>query len=170
MAEILVIDDEALVRRHVSDVLVAAGHTVRQAGDGRAGLAALQAAAPDLVVCDLFMPGMEGLETIRELRRSAPALPVVAVSGGGRWDLLELLESAAVLGATIALSKPLSRAALLQAVRELLDGTPRSAPPCPEALRRAGEKGLCSQLRSCARAGSSIWCGASRPPTTPTHN
>jgi hypothetical protein len=73
-------------------------------------------AAVDLVFCDLFMPDKEGLETIREIRRDHPGVPVVAVSGGGFAGRLDLLGVARRLGAVQAIRKPFTVQAVLEVV------------------------------------------------------
>src|SRR5689334_14152892 len=81
MARILVIDDEPTVCAAIDVVLTRAGHRVTAAQDGGAGIDAFQDGAFDLVLLDLFMPGVEGLETIRRLRERAGNVPIVAMSG-----------------------------------------------------------------------------------------
>ena len=83
MADILLIDDEAQMRRMIVRVLNAAGHTVREAADGRVGIELFRDAVPALVITDIVMPDMEGIELIRELRRLEPSVPILAISGGG---------------------------------------------------------------------------------------
>ena len=117
MAEILVIDDEAQMRRLIARYLNGAGHTVHQAGNGRDGLALFHRVHPVLVITDIVMPDMEGIEMIRELRKEAPATPILAISGGGP---AVYLRAATGMGATAALAKPFSADALLSAVENLL--------------------------------------------------
>ena len=73
MAEILVIDDDRQLRRLLSRVLKGAGHTVQEANDGKEGIALFHRTRPALVITDIVMPDTEGIETIQELRREAPA-------------------------------------------------------------------------------------------------
>lgn len=120
MADILVIDDEVAMRRLLSRVLTNAGHTVHEAADGQSGIALFHEVHPALVITDIVMPEMEGIETIRELRRTGPKLPILAISGGSHPVYLR---AAAGLGATAALSKPFAPEALLATVTELLDAT-----------------------------------------------
>jgi CheY-like chemotaxis protein len=117
MTTILVIDDELPMRRLLSRVLGAAGYTVHEAADGRAGIALFREVHPALVITDIVMPGMEGIETIRELRRNELSVPILAISGGGPPLYLR---AAAGLGATTALTKPFAAADLLTTVNELL--------------------------------------------------
>lgn len=118
MARILIIDDERLIRRLARLTLESAGHQVEEADDGDAGLAAYRERPADVVLCDLFMPGRDGLETIPELCRAGAR--VVAVSGGGQAGALGLLGVARKMGARAALAKPFGRAELLGAVEEAL--------------------------------------------------
>src|SRR5690242_8002624 len=83
MAQILVIDDEPMLRRTLRAVLERAGHTVVEAEDGNQGLEQFNVQRPDLVLTDIIMPNREGVETIGEMRRQAPDLPIIAMSGGG---------------------------------------------------------------------------------------
>jgi CheY-like chemotaxis protein len=120
MAKILVIDDEALLTRSLSVILTKAGHTVVSADNGKAGLEVFAREKPDLVITDIIMPVMEGIEAIQELRAKDPTLPIIAVSGGGRTKNLEFLRIAEKLGANAALGKPFSKEQLLEAVRKCL--------------------------------------------------
>ena len=110
---VLVVDDDDYVRSFMVRVLDAAGYLVDEATDGRVALKRFAAARPDLVITDLVMPEMEGLEFIRELRRRAPDLPILAISGGGRGDPRVYLGLAKQLGAWQTLEKPFDREALL---------------------------------------------------------
>ncbi len=122
MARVLVIDDEPLVRGLVRSMLKRAGHDAVEAIDGDEGLHAAAAGGFDLVVCDLFMPGKDGIETIRELHERFPDLPIIAVSGGAFGGALDLLGPAQVLGARLALRKPFTYQELLDAVARALGG------------------------------------------------
>jgi CheY-like chemotaxis protein len=84
MAHVLVIDDDVDVRWVIRRAVQADGHTVSEAGDGDEGLQRFAEQPPDLVITDILMPGREGIETIIELRRRRPELPILAISGGSR--------------------------------------------------------------------------------------
>jgi CheY-like chemotaxis protein len=142
MANILVIDDELPMRRLLVRLLTRAGHTVHAAEDGQLGLALFHKVEPELVITDIVMPEMEGIETIRELRRNGPAVPILAISGGATPLYLH---AAAELGATAALPKPFATDALLSTVNELLGAAapksasaaaPTDAAPDPGSTRR----------------------------------
>ncbi len=118
MADIVVIDDETRYRRLIAQVLTGAGHDVRQAGDGAEGLTMCRQRSPELVITDLVMPGMEGIETILQLARECPEVPVLAISGAEPASVY--LRAATALGAASALAKPFTVDQLLTDVDRLL--------------------------------------------------
>ena len=119
MPAILVIDDDPTIRAFVRAVLVARGYHVQEASDGWAGLKLFRAEPPDLVLCDLYMPVREGIETIRDMRRLDKAVPIIAMSGRPPY-MPDCLAVAKALGATAALSKPFSIAKLREVVTRLI--------------------------------------------------
>src|ERR1700744_3477709 len=82
MGEILIIDDDAGMRRTMGRILESAGYDVVEAENGRVGLEKFLARHPRLVVTDLLMPAKDGLETIRDIRKSGLATKILATSGG----------------------------------------------------------------------------------------
>jgi DNA-binding response OmpR family regulator len=116
MADILVIDDTAQIRKLIARILTAAGHTVIEAEGGSEGLAAFRGAQPTMVITDIVMEAGEGIETIREMRREAPAMPILAMSGSG----LLYLHAAGGLGASATIEKPFRPDEFLAAVNKLL--------------------------------------------------
>jgi CheY-like chemotaxis protein len=121
MATILLIEDNPTAREHFRLVLEGAGYRVVEAGNGKQGVSAFRREPADLVVSDLFMPEMDGLEAIRQLRKLCPTVKVVAVSGGGDYVHGDFLHHAGLLGAVALLSKPLEERDLLDAVRRALE-------------------------------------------------
>jgi len=115
---IVVIDDTDLVQKVVSRQLERLGFTVIGAADGVEGLAAIRADPPDLVLCDLRMPRLDGLELLSVVRREAPELPVIVMSGAG---LLGDAIGALKLGAADYITKPVDANALEHAVRKALE-------------------------------------------------
>lgn len=112
---LLVIDDDAHTRALFQAALEAAGYRVLVAGSGQEGLHLLQAQRVDVILLDVFMPEMDGLELIPRLHASYPASKIIAISGGaGEWDCLEVAKR---LGAHATLRKPCSAPTLLEAVR-----------------------------------------------------
>ena len=121
MARVLVIDDKATVRAVSRAILESAGHEVLDGADGTAGLALFWDRGADVVLCDLLMPGQEGLETLRRLRARS-GVPVVVMSGqADHLDGSALFPVARLFGATTTLRKPFGPVELLAAVRAALD-------------------------------------------------
>jgi CheY-like chemotaxis protein len=130
MASILMVDDSEEVRRAMRRVLERLGHDVTTAGDGKEALAALAGGSCDLVVTDLNMPGMDGIELILAVKERWPEVPVIAVSGGGLMPKEILLANAEVLGAVTTLAKPLGILELEAAVNQALAAAGnREGPP-----------------------------------------
>jgi DNA-binding NtrC family response regulator len=122
-ADVLIIEDDAIMREALADWLRAAGYRVRQAADGYAGLAAVKLAAPALVVTDIYMAGTSGIAVITELKLGYPGIPVIAISGLFNSGHGITADAVIALGAARALAKPFKRGDLLRAVADLL-GTP----------------------------------------------
>ena len=122
MTKILLIDDEKGIRDTIHLSLVSAGYDVELAEHGEEGLRILKAQDIDLVICDILMPGKEGIETIMEIRNSGSDVAIIAMSGGGMYlressTLDVVLDSAEWFGANYTLRKPFRPKELL----ELLD-------------------------------------------------
>ncbi|MDX2192142.1 MAG: response regulator [Gemmatimonadales bacterium] len=121
MARLLLIEDDAQMRGMLGTTLREAGHQVIEAQDGQSGIRSLRSETVDLVLTDILMPGQDGLEVIAEARASAPHVPVVAISGGGRgFGPHDTLRVARQCGATRVLAKPFSLADLLRTVDNLV--------------------------------------------------
>jgi two-component system response regulator (stage 0 sporulation protein F) len=116
MATILIIDDHASVRMLLARVLEDAGYQVYEAANGRQGLEQFQAQPVDLVITDLEMPEMTGLDVILALTRVLFNVKVIAISGGSG----DGLEKARLLGARQTFSKPLDLSALLHGIESEL--------------------------------------------------
>jgi DNA-binding response OmpR family regulator len=123
MHRILVIEDEASVRHGLVRVLTNAGYEVVDTANGSDGLRLWRDGGVDLVLTDILMPDTNGIEVILELQRSAPDLPVIAMSAGERLRDFALLSDAEVLGAVSLLRKPFSRDELLARISAAL-GSP----------------------------------------------
>ena len=114
MATILVIDDDDQARMLFQLALTEAGYRVLIAENGKHGLRLVEHQEVDLMLVDILMPDMDGLELIPLLRRMQPASKILAMSGGsGEWDYLD---TAKHLGANDTLKKPFSPQELLDAV------------------------------------------------------
>jgi len=122
VARILVVDDENNIRLMIRLALRADGHEVETAADGTEALEKFgDGGAWDLVLLDQRMPGLEGLEVLREMRRRSPAARVVMVTAFGTVDLAS---NALRAGATDFLRKPFTMEVLRGAVRTALAGGP----------------------------------------------
>lgn len=120
MPKILVVDDDADVRRVLQLFLERAGYDVAVVGDGIQAVEAFGKIPYDLVITDIVMPEKEGIETISELRQLSPELPIVAISGGGRIGAHEYLNWVRKCGVDHTFCKPIDRKSLLAAVEELV--------------------------------------------------
>jgi CheY-like chemotaxis protein len=137
MPRLLIIDDDDRLRPLLGIVLRRGGHHVAEARDGDEALRRCAVEPFDAALCDLIMPGREGLETIRELRRKYPTMPVIAMSGGMGIAGLDPLRIAALLGASQTLAKPFRIDQLLEALALVLSAAPaepRKALPATIAL------------------------------------
>ena len=122
MANILLIEDDEALRSVLAMNLRDAGHTVREADDGRVGLKLFAQEPADVVVSDLIMPEQEGIETITTLRKNHAKLPIIAISGGFT-NAPHYLKAAAKLGANRVMAKPFATADLIAAITEVLAET-----------------------------------------------
>jgi len=120
---ILLIDDDAWFSRALTQVLVLHGYTVNVFSDGKQALEWLAGRRVDLVMTDVYMEGMDGLEIIRAVRKSCPAVKIIAMSGGSQVVDLDWLSLTKMLGADLALGKPIEAAELLKAIDDLGAGS-----------------------------------------------
>ncbi len=127
MARVLVVDDDTTVREVVVSYLRAAGHDVDEAGDGEAALVAMRAAAADLVVLDLMLPGIDGLEVCRRMRTTSDVAVIMLTALGTEQDRVAGLE----LGADDYLTKPFSPRELVLRVDSILRRAPGGPPGLP---------------------------------------
>ena len=120
MARILVIDDELVIRQALAIMLANVGHKVETAENGRAGLELLERESFDLVLTDILMPEMDGVEAMRKLRALPSPPKIVAMSGGVQLTREDFPRAAELLGADAALSKPVRARELYALVDRLL--------------------------------------------------
>lgn len=120
MANILLVDDDHDFLKLQGELLRCAEHRVVTVNNGKEAMSVAKETPFDLVITDLVMPEKEGIEIIIELRRTFPALKIIAMSGGGRVDAKDYLVIARQLGASLTLAKPFTGKELLNAVNTVL--------------------------------------------------
>jgi CheY-like chemotaxis protein len=129
LAKLLIVDDDNSVQATLRLLLEGAGHNVVAANDGRRGLDLIKAAAFDLLFLDIFMPDMDGFETLRLVRQQSPSLPIIAMSGrrlpSDFADGPDFLAMATKLGAVTSLQKPFRPNVLLNTVAACLEAAKR---------------------------------------------
>ncbi|MGF1447471.1 MAG: sigma-54-dependent transcriptional regulator [Pikeienuella sp.] len=165
MANILIVDDEADIRDLLSDLLEDEGHRVRSAVDADGALTEIDAAAPDLVILDIWLQGsrMDGIEILKAVKRDNPDLPIVIISGHGN---IELAVAAVKQGAYDFIEKPFNQDQLLVVTGRALETSRLRRENL--ALRTKAESGaeligqspamnaLRSKLERVARTGSRV--------------
>lgn len=130
MAKILVVDDEAKIVHLARDYLEHAGFSVVSAGDGQRAVEAAHSEQPDLIVLDLGLPGMDGLDVTRSIRRKSEVPIVMLTARGDESDRVVGLE----LGADDYLVKPFSPKELVARVRAVLRRTTARGPRQDEVV------------------------------------
>ena len=120
MAKILVVDDEPLICEMLEVFLSRAGHEVAIASDGAEAIKVIKKLPIDLIIADIVMPEKDGLEMITELRKIAPEMKIIAISGGSRIGNFDFLAMAKKLGASETFYKPLNNDELLKAIDRCL--------------------------------------------------
>jgi CheY-like chemotaxis protein len=137
LARILIVDDDNAVQVTIRLLLERAGHSVVTVGDGRKGLGLIEREDFDLLFLDIFMPGMDGFETMRMVQQLRPLVPIIVISGrpisSEPGDAPDFLTMAIKLGAVSSLQKPFKPAALLAAVDGCLEAAKRRSQPAQPA-------------------------------------
>ena len=119
MSTILIVDDSGLARRRARSILEGAGYQVVEAEDGMAAIERYFLDRPDVVLLDLVMKGMYGLDVLAKLREMDPAARVIVVSADVQTSSHEMVEKA---GAAGFLMKPVDADQVLALVQSTLDG------------------------------------------------
>ncbi len=123
MATILIIDDEEDFREVLRFILEFEGYEVFEAGKGDAGIKAFRKCNPDLVITDIFMPGKEGLEAIRQFHTLDPDVKIIAMSGEVATECDRQLYVAGELGAGAAIHKPFRASEVRALISEQLESS-----------------------------------------------
>ena len=120
MARVLVVDDDPLVRETIVSALQNAGHSALETSDGQRALDVLGREVFDLLITDILMPTVDGIELILSIRKRQPKLRILSISGGDRTGVPDYLEMSEKLGALMILPKPFTPKQLLRAVEAML--------------------------------------------------
>lgn len=120
MLGVLIVDDDPKTRRVLREILEPLNHSVLEAGNGREALPLVAQHEPDLMIVDILMPEMDGLETIRYLRRKGYRMPIIAMPAGKNLTAKRYSEFAKTFGADDVLMKPFGRAEVLKVLRRTL--------------------------------------------------
>ncbi len=134
-AAVLVVDDDPAHSQALAKVFERAGYRARTAGDGPEALTVLKESSFDLVITDLLMPGMNGLDLLRNIRAMRPVPAVIVVTAFGEWTTYM---SAMDAGAADYLNKPVRRDDILTAARKALA---RRGIRAPDATATGGKMG-----------------------------
>jgi CheY-like chemotaxis protein len=123
---VLIVEDEAVIRRVLTRVLERAGFTVRTAENGDDALEQLRAAEVDIVITDIIMPKMHGVDAIKKIAKEFSRVRIIAISGGGNFGIADYkpyaittsayLAAARKAGAHALLTKPFQTADVLHAI------------------------------------------------------
>jgi CheY-like chemotaxis protein len=124
MTTILLVEDEVLLREGVQEMLEVHGYKVIGAGDGQEALEWLDQVTVNLIITDLVMPGMNGVDFVKTVREKFPQLPIIVASGSPGSVVRRLgIESIHVPGATASIGKPFKTADLIAMVQHSLAQT-----------------------------------------------
>jgi CheY-like chemotaxis protein len=122
MAHILVIDDDVQFLQYLNEVLSDEGHNVETVPNGSKGMRMLTQKPFDILITDIFMPEKDGIELLRDLRKTKIEIKIIAISGGGNNYSPEMaLSVAKMLGTARTLNKPFTKKDLLPVINEMLD-------------------------------------------------
>ncbi|NGZ06304.1 MAG: response regulator [Magnetococcales bacterium] len=124
MAHILVVDDDESFRLYLITLLRQAGHTVLEASNGETGLELFASHPVELIITDIFMPKMDGIDLLAALHAHRPNVKVIAISGGYKAMNSRLtLEMAKSFGAMDIITKPFQAGTVLQKVTRALQSS-----------------------------------------------
>jgi YesN/AraC family two-component response regulator len=119
MKKILIIDDEDLIREGLKIALEMEGYEIQICNDGKEAFKVVPEFKPEIVITDIIMPDIDGIEVIISLRKLPNPPKIIAISGGGRISAGDHLKSAKQLGASSTFTKPFSIAELIECIKNL---------------------------------------------------
>lgn len=116
---ILIIDDDLISREIIKDIIIDLDYIIYEADNGLTGFQKLQSAIINIVITDIIMPDMDGMEVIMKLKTLYPDIKIIAISSGGFGTASDYLSIAAELGADKIISKPLKPDDVIKALNAL---------------------------------------------------
>ena len=119
-SRVLIVEDDDQYRDFLAELLGLSGYHIQTAVNGKDGLVQFENFEPNLVITDLVMPEVEGIEMLQRLRKQKSDVPVIVLSGGNRGDANSYLKAADMLGAIKTFKKPVDNGELLKAVESIL--------------------------------------------------
>lgn len=126
--KVLIVDDDVDFAQTLGQVLAMAGYDIEIALNGRDGIAIQRRFKAAVMVLDIFMPHMDGFETLETLRKEFPGTRVIVMSGSGKLNSLSYLKAAGLMGADLVLSKPFEMKVLLEKLESLRASEDGAAP------------------------------------------
>ena len=132
--QVMIVDEDPCVRAVVSSTLSRLGYDTRCADDSHDALGQLALYPADVVITELFMPQVDGIDLVVALRAQGRAQRILALSAGGESLRMAALQTPPLLGADAVLEKPLSMSALVRIVGELVDAGGSERPESPRSV------------------------------------
>lgn len=121
MKKILLIEDEKQIRSALSQLFEREGYEVHVAADADAGIELFREGQPDVVITDILMPKKTGFHVVKAIKRDAPKVPIIVITGGGgKFDPEQIAKVATGFGVTSYLTKPFTNKEILEKVLEVL--------------------------------------------------
>lgn len=129
MLGVLIVDDDPKTRQDLRDILAPLHHHVEEACNGREAMTMVAQCEPDLLIVDILMPEMDGLETIRSLRHQGYRMPIIAMPVGADATEKRYSDFARSFGANDVLLKPFERSDVVAVVQRTLQARPGEPDP-----------------------------------------
>jgi DNA-binding NtrC family response regulator len=129
VAKVLVVDDEAGIRSAVRRALVSVGHEVWDVPGGTEALPLLDVVDFDLIITDVYMDAVDGMELLMRVQQMGLRVPIVVITGGGHASADDILDMARRCGAAATLDKPFTPRQLRETVARAIEEGPTTLPP-----------------------------------------
>lgn len=121
MKKVLIVEDDPDIRVTIKDLLIHEGMEIKCANNGKTGLSIALEEEFDLIIADVYMPDMDGIELLTKLKKKIPDQKIIICSGGGSFsDAEPIMSSARYLGADEVVSKPFENEELLRLIKKII--------------------------------------------------